>query len=86
MEEQGILDRFKYKAGSLNHKTGDIILVSHNNSSAKNNTQTKLHQLKEIPAQDQIDYLLFNGRINEANEIFMLKGNKGGGDFNEKHN
>ena len=28
---------------------------------------------------------MFNGRITEANEIFMLKGNKGGGDFNQKH-
>jgi hypothetical protein len=36
-----------------------------------------MYQLKEIPAKAQIEYLLFNGRINEANEIFMLKGNKG---------
>ena len=37
---------------------------------------TKIYQLKEIPAQDQIDYLLAECRIKEANEIFMLKGNK----------
>ena len=43
LEERGILDRYKYKAASLNHQTGDIILVSHNNSSAKNTTQTKMY-------------------------------------------
>ena len=58
LEEQGVLDRFKYKAASLNHKTGDVILVAHNNSTAKNTVMTKIYQLKEIPAQNQIDYLL----------------------------
>jgi len=60
--------------------------VSHNNSTAKNIVNTKIYQLQEIPAQDQIDYLLMSCRISEANDIFMLKGNKGGGDFTQKTN
>ena len=52
LEERGFLDRFKYKTASLNHQTGDIILISHNNSTAKNIVNTKIYQLKEIPAQD----------------------------------
>jgi hypothetical protein len=50
LEERGILDRFKYKAACLNHQTGDIMLVAHNNSKASNITQTRIYQLKEIPA------------------------------------
>jgi len=38
-------------------------------------------QLMEIPAEIQITQLLSSCRIQEANEIFMLKGNKGDGDF-----
>jgi hypothetical protein len=88
LEERGVLENFKYKyrAASLNHQTGDVILIAHSNSTTKNVIQTVVYQLKEIPAQDQIDYLLNSCRINEANEIFMLKGNKGGGDFNLKSN
>ena len=84
LEERGHLDRFKYKCACLNHQTGDVYLVALNNSTAKNIINTKIYQLKEIPAQDQIDYLLSAGRISEANEIFNLKGNKGGGDFSKK--
>ena len=52
LEEQGTLDKFKYKGASLNSETGDIVLISHNNSTAKNQINTKMYQLKEIPAQD----------------------------------
>lgn len=85
LEEQGLLDRFRYRAACLNHHTGDIMLVAHTTSKATNVSQTKVCQLKEIPAQDQIDYLLANCRIREANEIFNLKVNKYG-DFNAKQN
>ena len=47
---------------------------------------TKIYQLREIPAQDQIDYLLSQCRIQEANEIFVLKVNKSAGDFTQKSN
>lgn len=60
--------------------------MSHNNSTNKNAINTIIYQLKEIPANEQIDYLLSECRIQEANEIFMLKGNKGGGDFTSKTN
>ena len=40
LEEQGIIDRFKYKAGCLNHQTGDIMLLAHNTSKANNIVQT----------------------------------------------
>ena len=43
-------------------------------------------QLKEIPAQDQIDFLLSSKRIDEARDIFNLKENKGDGDFTSKTN
>lgn len=55
LEERGVLERFKYKAASLNHSTGDIFLVAHNNSTVKNTAQTRVYQLKEIPAQSQIE-------------------------------
>lgn len=86
LEERGSLDRFKYKCASLNHQTGDVVLVAHNNSNAKNIIQTKIYQLKEIPAQDQIDYLLSTCRLPEAIDIFNLKVKKGGGDFTIKQN
>lgn len=31
----------------------------------------------EIPPQDQIEYLLSTGRIQEAKEVFLTKENKG---------
>ena len=86
LEEKGVLDRFKYKAACLNHTTGDVLLVAHNNSKANNTVQTKICQLSEIPAQDQIDYLLSSCRIQEARDIFNLKENKGDGDFTAKTN
>jgi len=43
LEERGNLERFKYKVASLNHATGDIILIAHNNSSAKNIINTKIY-------------------------------------------
>jgi|TARA_B110000285_G_C14932755_1_gene518122 hypothetical protein len=52
LEERGLLEKFKYKCASLNHKTGDIILVAHNNSTNKNAINTIIYQLKEIPAND----------------------------------
>lgn len=45
-----------------------------------------VHQIKEIPAQDQIDFLLSSCRIQEARDIFNLKENKGDGDFTAKTN
>jgi len=38
LEEQGSLDRFKYKSACLNHQTGDVMLVASNNSKASNIT------------------------------------------------
>jgi hypothetical protein len=51
LEEKNLEDRFRFKAASLNHVTGDIILVAHNVSTAKNIIQSKIFSLKEIPAQ-----------------------------------
>ena len=50
LEERGTLDKFKYKGASLNSETGDVMLITHNNSTAKNSINTRIHQLKEIPA------------------------------------
>lgn len=86
LEEQGVLDRFKYRAACLNHQTGDIYLLAHNTSKAANIVQTMICQLKEIPAQDQIDFLLSSCRIDEARDIFNLKENKGDGTFTSKTN
>lgn len=86
LEEQGILDKFKYKGASLNTEVGDVVLISHNNSTAKNSINTKMYQLKEIPAQDQIDHLLYSCRIQEAKEVFVLKVNKTDVDFTRKKN
>ena len=52
LEEQGQIDRFKYKQACLNHHTGDAMIMSHNNSKASNIIQTIVYQLKEIPAQE----------------------------------
>lgn len=30
LEEQGILEKFKYKSASLNYVSGNILLVAHN--------------------------------------------------------
>ena len=86
LEEQGNLDKFKYKGASLKGETGDLILIAHNNSTAKNSINTKMYQLKEIPAQDQIDHLLYSCRIQEAKEVFVLKVNKTDVDFTRKKN
>jgi hypothetical protein len=86
LEERGSLDKFRYKGASLNSETGDIVLIAHNNSTAKNSINTKMYQLKEIPAQDQIDHLLYSCRIQEANDVFVLKVNKTDGDFARKSN
>lgn len=36
LEEQGLLDRFKYRGACLNHQTGDTMLLSYNTSKAAN--------------------------------------------------
>ncbi len=33
--------------------------------------------MMEIPPEDQIDFLLSTGRIKEAKDIFLIKGDKG---------
>lgn len=86
LEEHVITDRLKYRAGCLNHQTGDIMLLAYNTSKASNIIQTTIFQLKEIPAQDQIDFLLNGCRFQEARDIFNLKENKGDGDFAAKTN
>ena len=43
LEERGVLDKFKYKSACLNMENGDIILVAHNNSNAKNSVNTKIY-------------------------------------------
>lgn len=51
LEEQGLLDKFKYRHATLNYSTGNILLVAHNNNpTAKNQANTRIMQLKEIPA------------------------------------
>jgi hypothetical protein len=37
--------------------------------------------LLEIPPEDQIEFLLSTGRIKEAKELFLIKENKGGANF-----
>ena len=32
LEEQGMLEKFKYKGATLNYVTGNILLVAHNQS------------------------------------------------------
>lgn len=45
--------------------------------------QSEVHQLIEIPPENQIEFLLSTGRIKEAKDIFLTKVNKGG-DFQTK--
>jgi hypothetical protein len=53
-------------------------MIAQNNSSGKNITQSEVHQLIEIPPENQIEFLLSTGRIKEAKDIFLTKVNKGG--------
>mmetsp|Transcript_16316 Transcript_16316/g.27575 ORF Transcript_16316/g.27575 Transcript_16316/m.27575 type:complete len:442 (-) Transcript_16316:888-2213(-) len=62
------------------------MLIASSTSYAKNVAQSKIFQLREIPAQDQIDYLLSQSRLEEAIDIFNLKVKKGGGDFSMRQN
>jgi len=52
-------------------------MIAQNNSSGKNIVQSEVHQLMEIPPEDQIEFLLSTGRIKEANIIFLQKADKG---------
>jgi hypothetical protein len=58
-------------------------MIAQNNSSGKNMVQSEVHQLIEIPPENQIEFLLSTGRIKEAKDIFLTKVNKGG-DFQNK--
>lgn len=58
-------------------------MIAQNNSSGKNIMQSEVHQLMEIPPENQIEFLLSTGRIKEAKDIFLTKVNKGG-DFQTK--
>jgi hypothetical protein len=58
-------------------------MIAQNNSSGKNIVQSEVHQLMEIPPENQIESLLGLGRIKEAKEIFLMKVNKGA-DFQNK--
>ena len=58
-------------------------MIAQNNSSGKNMVQSEVHQLMEIPPENQIEFLLSTGRIKEAKDIFLTKVNKGG-DFQNK--
>lgn len=79
------MDKYKYRGASLNYVTGNILIVAHNNQvSQKNVSMTRIQQLKEIPAQLQIDVLLDMGKIPEAKDIFMLKVNKSDPQFSKK--
>lgn len=77
LEEKGKIDKFKYKAGVVNYNGTDIYLFTHNNSQAKNTVQSEVFQLMEIPPQEQIEFLLYQSRIQEAKEVFLTKESKG---------
>lgn len=81
LEERPIQDskQFKFKLSAcVNFKGNEVYMIAQNNSSGKNITQSEVHQLIEIPPENQIEFLLSTGRIKEAKDIFLTKVNKGG--------
>jgi hypothetical protein len=86
LEERPITDpkQFKFKVSAcVNYKGSEVYMIAQNNSSGKNTVQSEVHQLMEIPPENQIEFLLSTGRIKEAKDIFLTKVNKGG-DFQNK--
>jgi hypothetical protein len=78
LEEKSKLDKqFKFKNACVNYAGHEVYLVAQNNSSGKNIVQSEVFQLMEIPPQDQIEFLLGTGRIEEAKQVFLTKENKG---------
>lgn len=55
LEERVTLDKqFKFKTSCVNFSGNEILVVSHNNSSGKNIIQSEVHQMVEIPPEEQI--------------------------------
>lgn len=78
LEERVTCDKqFKFRLSCINTNSTEVYVVTHNNSSGKNIIQSEVHQLMEIPVEDQIEQLLFEGRTQEAKELFLLKEHKG---------
>ena len=76
-EKSKVEKQFKLKQAGVNYAGTEVYVVAQNNSSGKNIVQSEVFQLMEIPPQDQIEFLLSQGRIQEAKEVFLTKENKG---------
>ena len=78
LEERVTVDKqFKFRQACVNYKGSEVFLIAQNNSSGKNIVQSEVHQMLEIPPEDQIEFLLGTGRIKEAKDLFLIKENKG---------
>lgn len=69
--------QLKFRQACVNYKGNEVYLATQNMSSGKNIVQSEVHEMMEIPPEDQIDFLLSTGRIKEAKDLFLIKENKG---------
>ena len=78
-------NKFKYLKASINPHENEIILLAGNTKDSKNVEHTRVYVLREKDVQEQINFLLGMGLIDEAHSVFLTKQTKNTTNFNKKN-